>query len=104
MEIANDTTGTVFLQGIDIATAFGGLRVRTKQFGTCGIVGGNTGPQPLAPGNNTWISATFDTHLRCPGTPPDVIFTAHYDGAKSAAGGFTGLPDIAYAGCSASPG
>lgn len=103
VELRNDTTHTVFLKAIDIRIPFdGGLSVRTKQFGACGVVGGNTGPQPLAAGNSTWMNASFDTHLPCRGQV-EVDFTVEYDGG-TATGGFSHLPDIAYAGCSASPG
>jgi hypothetical protein len=73
--------------------------VRTKRFGTCGIVAGNTGPQPLAPGNSTWISPTFDNHLPCPVSGQDVIFTVEYNDGQTTTGGFSNLPDIAFTGC-----
>jgi hypothetical protein len=69
------------------------------------VVAGNTGPQPLAPGNSTWISATFDNHLPCRAPASSNIYTAsitftvHYDDGLTATGGFSNVPDIALAGC-----
>jgi hypothetical protein len=107
IEITNDTRHTVSLKtiGVDVILPVQGLSVRAKQFGTCGLVGGNTGPQPLAPGNSTWISATFDNHQPCPVSSSSNIFTAsiiytvHYDDGLIATGGFSNLPDIAFPAC-----
>jgi hypothetical protein len=95
----------VSLKAIDVDVPIHDLSVRAKQFGTCGLVGGNTGPQPLAPGNSTWISATFDNHLPCRAPASSNIYTAsitftvHYDDGLTATGGFSNVPDIALAGC-----
>jgi len=105
IEITNDTRHTVSLTAIDVDVPIPGLSVRAKQFGTCGVVAGNTGPQPLAPGNSTWISATFDNHLPCqvPASSniytASIIFTVHYDDGLTATGGFSYLPDIAFPAC-----
>ena len=99
IEITNDTRHTVSLKAIDVDVPFPGLSVRAKQFGTCGVVGGNTGPQPLAPGNSTWISATFDNHLPCRVSSSEITFRADYDDGLTATGGFSNLPDVAFAGC-----
>ena len=105
IEITNDTRQTVSLKAIDVDAPLPGFNVRAKQFGTCGVVGGNTGPQPLAPGNSTWISATFDNHLSCQGpsssniSTASIIFTVHYDDGLTATGGFSNLPDIALPAC-----
>ena len=85
--------------GVDVVAALPGLSVRARQFGTCGVVGGNTGPQPLARGNSTWISEAFDNHLPCRVSWSSIIFTVHYDDGLTATGGFSNLPDIALPAC-----
>ena len=99
VEITNDTKHAVSLTAIDVDVPLPGLSLRAKQFATCGAIGGNTGPQPLAPGNSTWISATFDNHLPCRVSSSEIIFTADYDDGRTATSGFSNLPDIAFAGC-----
>lgn len=99
IEITNDTRHTVSLKAVGVDGPIPGLSVRAKQFGRCGVVGGNTAPQPLAPGNSTWISATFDDHLPCRVSWSSIIFTVHYDDGLTATGGFSYLPDIAFPAC-----
>jgi hypothetical protein len=103
VEITNNTDRQIMLTDIQIGLPLGGLHVRTKAFGTCGSVGGNTGPQPLAAGNSTWINATFDVDVPCPGAIP-VLFVAVYDNGQSVAGGFPDLGPVPYTGCSGSGG
>ena len=103
VEITNNTDHQIMLTDIQIGLPIGGLHVRAKTFGTCGSVGGNTGPQPLAAGNSTWLSATFDVDVRCPGPIP-VLFVAVYDSGESILGGFQDLGQVPYTGCSASGG
>jgi hypothetical protein len=91
------------LTDIQIGLPIGGLHVRAKGFGTCGSVGGNIGPQPLAAGNSTWMNATFDVDVRCPGPIP-VLFVAVYDTGESILGGFQDLGQVPYTGCSPSGG
>jgi hypothetical protein len=103
VELTNNTTRTIMLTDIQVGLPLSGLHVRAKTFGTCGSVGGNTGPQPLAPGNSTWMSATFDVDVRCPGALP-VLFVAVYDTGESVLGGFQDLGQVPYTGCSPSGG
>jgi hypothetical protein len=103
VEITNDTNHQIMLTDIQVGLPIGGLHVRTKAFGTCGAVGGNTGPQPLAAGNSTWINATFDVDEPCPRGMP-VLFVAVYDTGESVMGGFNDLSQVPYTGCSASGG
>jgi len=103
VEITNNTAQTIMLTEIQVGLPLSGLHVRAKKFGTCGSVGGNTGPQPLAPGNSTWMSATFDVDVPCPGALP-VLFVAVYDTGESVLGGFQDLGQVPYTGCSPSGG
>jgi hypothetical protein len=103
VEVTNNLTEPIMLTGIQIGLPLGGLRVRTKAFGTCGSVGGNTGPQPLAAGNSTWMSATFDVDEPCPGALP-VLFVAVYDSGQTVVGGFADLGQVPYTGCNSSGG
>jgi hypothetical protein len=107
VEITNDLPRPLLLKAIEIGLPLGGLRVRSTAFGTCGAVGGNTGPQPLASGNSTWMSATFDVDVPCPRAYP-VLFVAEYDSGyeagKNTVGGFPDLGDVPYTGCTASGG
>jgi hypothetical protein len=107
VEIRNDLTRTLMLDHIDIGLPLGMLRLRSTAFGTCGAVGGNTGPQPLAPGNSTWLSATFDVQVTCPGPAP-VLFVAEFHdgsaGGKTVTGGFPDLGTVPYTGCPGSGG
>jgi hypothetical protein len=97
-EITNDTDQVVMLQRIDIGVPLHLLRILSKQFGTCGAVGGNTGPQPLAPGNSTWMTADFEVATSCP-VPEPVIFVAEFEGGSSVMGGFPDLQGVPYSGC-----
>lgn len=101
VEVTNNTTQTIMLTDVQLGLPLGGLHVRTKAFGTCGSIGGNTGPQPLAAGNSTWINATFDVDVPCPGPIP-VLFVAVYDTGKTVVGGFPDLGQVPYTGCSPS--
>ncbi len=103
VEVTNDTDHQIMLTDIQVGLPIGGLHVRTKAFGTCGAVGGNSGPQPLAAGNSTWMNATFDVDVPCPGAIP-VLFVAVYDTGESVLGGFQDLGQVPYAGCSKSGG
>ena len=103
VEITNNTNHQIMLTDIQVGLPIGGLHVRTKAFATCGAVGGNTGPQPLAAGNSTWLNATFDVDVRCP-LPIPVLFVAVYDTGESILGGFQDLQQVPYTGCSASGG
>jgi len=103
VEITNNTDRQIMLTEIQIGLPLDGLHVRSKAFGTCGSVGGNTGPQPLAAGNSTWINATFDVDVPCPGAIP-VLFIAVYETGQSVAGGFPDLAPVPYTGCSGSGG
>lgn len=101
VEVTNDTTQPIMLTDIQVGLPLGGLHLRSKEFGTCGSVGGNTGPQPLAAGNSMWINATFDVDVTCPGAIP-VLFVAVYGSGKSVVGGFSDLGDVPYTRCSPS--
>lgn len=103
VEITNDTDHQIMLTDIQVGLPIGGLHVRAKAFGTCGAVGGNTGPQPLAAGNSTWMNATFDVDEPCPRAIP-VLFVAVYDTGESVTGGFQDLTQVPYTGCSRSGG
>jgi hypothetical protein len=103
VEVTNNTTQSIMLTDVQIGLPLSGLHVRTKAFGTCGSIGGNTGPQPLAAGNSTWMNATFDVDVPCPGAIP-VLFVAVYDTGKTVAGGFPDLGQVPYTGCSPSGG
>jgi hypothetical protein len=103
VEITNDTDHQIMLTDIQVGLPMGGLHVRAKAFATCGAVGGNTGPQPLAAGNSTWLNATFDVGVACPGPIP-VLFVAVYDTGESILGGFQDLGGVPYTGCSPSGG
>jgi hypothetical protein len=99
VEITKDTTHTVSLTAIHVGVPSGGLAVRTTQFGTFGTVGGNTGPQPLAPGNSTRMSAMFDNQLPCRAPRSEIRFTTDDDG-QTATGALSNLPAIAFTECS----
>jgi hypothetical protein len=101
VEITNNTDHQIMLKDMQIGLPIGGLHVRAKTFGTCGSVGGNVGPQPLAAGNSTWMSATFDVDVPCPTAIP-VLFVAVYDTEESVLGGFQDLGQVPYTGCSPS--
>jgi hypothetical protein len=42
VKITNDSNHTVLLKAINVGEQAAGLTVHAKQFGTCGMVGGNT--------------------------------------------------------------
>jgi hypothetical protein len=111
--VSNQSGAPVTLSGTDVILPLGGLRLVALQWAPCGLLPGTwdtaAGPAGLggrpAPGAGTWLSATFQVKVACPGGLP-VQFSVRYqqDGQTASARlpGFPDLGHVPYSGCGTS--
>jgi hypothetical protein len=109
LEIVNQSAAGTTLLGAQVGLPLNGLRLTAIAWGSCGqlsVIDGAS-PYPLPPGATTWLRMTFDVLTPCP-APLPVQINLRYAQAQTVAvafvGGFSDLGDVAYSGCSASPG
>jgi hypothetical protein len=104
VQVTNQSPVSITLQTAKAVLPLGGLKQVTWQWATCGAIPTGLAQEydVLLPGQSTWLSATFQVELRCPGPFP-VQFTVGYraQGHSQTASlpGFPDLSQVPYSGC-----
>jgi hypothetical protein len=114
IEVSNTSSTAVTLTGVtpEYAITGGQLSEVSWRWGPCVTVRSgldqpaiSRGNVSLAPGATTWLSVTFDVHVRCPSGFPvgfDVRYAAGHVDVTAALPGFPEVSPVQYSGCSAS--
>jgi hypothetical protein len=114
IEVSNTSSTAVTLTGVTpVYPLTGGeLSEVSWRWGPCATVRSglrqpavSDGSVSLAPGATTWLSVTFDVHVRCPSGFPvgfDVRYAAGHVDVTAALPGFPEVSPVQYSGCSAS--
>jgi hypothetical protein len=107
VQVTNQSTAAVELQAAKAVLPMGGLKQVAWQWATCGAIpAGPAGPAQdyaiLLPGQSTWLSATFQVQLSCPGFAPVQFTVSYLAQGKPATASLPGFPDLGqvpYSGC-----
>ena len=114
IEVTNTSSTAVTLTGVTpVYPVTGGeLSEVSWRWGPCVTVRSgldqpavSRGTVSLAPGSTTWLSVTFNVHVRCPSGFPvgfNVRYAAGHVDVTASLPGFPGLSQVQYSGCSAS--
>jgi hypothetical protein len=105
IEVQNQAPSVVHITAVASRAPLPGLRPTTTRVGTCGQAHGSppsADPSAVPGGGATWVTATVEVLVRCPGPDP-LQFVVHY-GQGTHAGterlaGFVDLGNVPYSGC-----
>jgi hypothetical protein len=99
IRLVNDGTRPVTLQRIHVDLYGGGLELLATGWAPCDTeLSGTPRPYTLAPGANTWVSATVAVRAPCPDGYPLLFMVDYDDGGVTKPFGFNDLGNVLYMG------